>query len=59
MKLVRFGERGAEKPGVLDAAGRLRSLEGVVADWGGLFLADEWLAHTALTAGALARAVQP
>jgi 2,4-diketo-3-deoxy-L-fuconate hydrolase len=45
VKLVRFGAKGAEKPGILDAAGRVRSLEGVVADWGGLFLADEWLAH--------------
>ncbi|MBK7644246.1 MAG: fumarylacetoacetate hydrolase family protein [Planctomycetes bacterium] len=45
MKLVRFGAKGAEKPGILDAQGRVRSLEGVVADWGGLFLADEWMAH--------------
>jgi len=45
VKLVRFGPRGAEKPGILDAQGRVRSLEGVLADWGGMFLADEWLAH--------------
>jgi len=45
VKLIRFGPKGAEKPGILDAAGRPRSLEGVVADWGGLFLSDEWLAH--------------
>jgi 2,4-diketo-3-deoxy-L-fuconate hydrolase len=45
VKLVRFGQKGAEKPGILDAQGRVRSLEGVVADWGGMFLADEWLAH--------------
>ena len=45
MKLVRFGSKGAEKPGILDAQGRVRSLEGVVADWGGMFLADEWMAH--------------
>ncbi len=45
MKLVRFGARGAEKPGIVDRAGRLRSLEGVVADWSGMYLSDEWLAH--------------
>jgi len=45
VKLLRFGPRGAEKPGILDAQGRVRSLEGVLADWGGMFLADEWLAH--------------
>lgn len=32
MKLVRYGERGAEKPGVLDADGHIRDLSGVVAD---------------------------
>ena len=26
MKLLRWGERGAEKPGVLDADGRIRDL---------------------------------
>lgn len=45
MKLVRYGACGAEKPGILDASGRLRSLEGVVADWGGQFLSDLWLDH--------------
>jgi 2-keto-4-pentenoate hydratase/2-oxohepta-3-ene-1,7-dioic acid hydratase in catechol pathway len=29
MRLVRFGAKGSEQPGVLDAAGRLRSLVGV------------------------------
>lgn len=32
MKLVRFGPTGQEKPGVLDADGRLRDLSGIVAD---------------------------
>ena len=32
MKLLRYGPRGAEKPGLLDAAGRIRDLSGVVAD---------------------------
>jgi len=32
MKLVRFGESGREKPGVIDSAGVLRDLSSVVAD---------------------------
>jgi 2-keto-4-pentenoate hydratase/2-oxohepta-3-ene-1,7-dioic acid hydratase in catechol pathway len=35
MKLLRFGERGREKPGILDFEGRLRDLSGVVADIAG------------------------
>lgn len=36
MKLLRWGERGEEKPGVLDAAGRLRDLSAVIADIDGV-----------------------
>ena len=32
MKLLRYGPRGQEKPGLLDAEGRIRDLSGVVAD---------------------------
>jgi ureidoglycolate lyase len=32
MKLLRYGRAGAEKPGVLDANGKLRDLSGVVSD---------------------------
>lgn len=32
MKLVRFGPKGQEKPGVIDAGGKLRDLSSVVAD---------------------------
>ena len=32
MKLVRFGARGSEKPGLIDAQGLVRDLSGVVAD---------------------------
>jgi 2,4-diketo-3-deoxy-L-fuconate hydrolase len=32
MKLLRYGPKGAEKPGKLDAEGRIRDLSGVVAD---------------------------
>ncbi len=35
MKFVRYGEAGAEKPGVLDSKGRLRDLSGVVPDIAG------------------------
>ena len=34
MKLVRFGPKGREKPGLIDAAGTLRDLSGHVADIG-------------------------
>jgi 2,4-didehydro-3-deoxy-L-rhamnonate hydrolase len=34
MKLVRYGNPGREKPGLIDAEGRLRDLSGVVADIG-------------------------
>lgn len=32
MKLCRYGPRGAEKPGMIDAAGTLRDLSGILAD---------------------------
>ena len=32
MRLLRFGERGQEKPGILDVGGRIRDLSGVVED---------------------------
>ena len=32
MKFCRFGDRGAERPGVVDTDGRIRDLSGVVAD---------------------------
>ncbi len=40
MKLVRFGERGAEKPGAIDDNGDLRDLSGIVADIADDVLAD-------------------
>jgi 2-keto-4-pentenoate hydratase/2-oxohepta-3-ene-1,7-dioic acid hydratase in catechol pathway len=40
MKLCRYGDRGAEKPGMIDAEGRLRDLSGHVADISGPVLAD-------------------
>ena len=35
MKLVRYGLPGRERPGILDANGRIRSLEGVIPDLSG------------------------
>ncbi|MFD1193459.1 fumarylacetoacetate hydrolase family protein [Seohaeicola saemankumensis] len=40
MRFVRYGEKGAEKPGVLDAQGRIRDLSGVIPDLAGAVLAD-------------------
>jgi 2,4-didehydro-3-deoxy-L-rhamnonate hydrolase len=34
MKLLRYGKSGQEKPGLLDSAGRIRDLSGVIADVG-------------------------
>ncbi|MGR3322560.1 MAG: fumarylacetoacetate hydrolase family protein [Pseudooceanicola sp.] len=39
MKFLRYGEAGAEKPGVLDAEGRIRDLSGIVTDLTGEVLA--------------------
>ena len=44
MKLLRYGPKGQEKPGLLDAEGRIRSLEGKVADIAGDVLSDAGLA---------------
>jgi 2-keto-4-pentenoate hydratase/2-oxohepta-3-ene-1,7-dioic acid hydratase in catechol pathway len=38
MKLLRYGPAGQEKPGLLDAEGRVRDLSGVVADVAGAVL---------------------
>ena len=35
MKLLRYGPRGAEKPGLMDATGTIRDLSGVIADLSG------------------------
>jgi 2-keto-4-pentenoate hydratase/2-oxohepta-3-ene-1,7-dioic acid hydratase in catechol pathway len=40
MKLLRYGNPGQEKPGILDAAGQIRSLEGIVDDIAGDILSD-------------------
>jgi 2-keto-4-pentenoate hydratase/2-oxohepta-3-ene-1,7-dioic acid hydratase in catechol pathway len=47
MKLLRYGPRGAEKPGLLDAEGKIRDLSGHVADITGAQLSPEGLARLA------------
>jgi 2-keto-4-pentenoate hydratase/2-oxohepta-3-ene-1,7-dioic acid hydratase in catechol pathway len=47
MKLVRYGQSGKEKPGLVDAAGQLRDLSGVVGDIGPDQLNDKVLAKLA------------
>ena len=44
MKLVRYGDAGKEKPGILDSAGTLRDLSGVVSDIDGTVLSGDGLA---------------
>lgn len=44
MKLVRFGAAGQEKPGILDAAGRIRDVSSVVPDFTGATLSAASLA---------------
>ncbi len=43
MRLVRFGDAGLEKPGLLDESGRVRDLSGVVRDIDGAMLAPDAL----------------
>lgn len=45
MKLLRFGPKGEEKPGLLDAAGVIRDLSGLVDDIAGNALSDASLAR--------------
>ena len=44
MKLLRFGERGAEKPGMLDQDDNIRDLSSVISDVAGEALLDESIA---------------
>ncbi|MDR9427447.1 MAG: fumarylacetoacetate hydrolase family protein [Salibaculum sp.] len=47
MKFLRFGDLGAEKPGLLDKEGRVRDLSGIVADFAGPTVSTEALAELA------------
>ncbi|MBS6362155.1 MAG: ureidoglycolate lyase, partial [Burkholderia sp.] len=45
MKLLRYGPPGQEKPGILDADGRIRDLSAHVPDLAGEVLSDAGLAR--------------
>ncbi|MGY6632652.1 MAG: fumarylacetoacetate hydrolase family protein [Alkalilacustris sp.] len=45
MKLLRWGEAGAERPGMLDGEGRIRDLSGICMDIAGPVLSDAGLAE--------------
>jgi 2-keto-4-pentenoate hydratase/2-oxohepta-3-ene-1,7-dioic acid hydratase in catechol pathway len=45
MKLLRYGEPGQEKPGILDGDGKIRDLSGVVQDLSGAALGRESLSR--------------
>lgn len=45
MKLVRYGKQGAEKPGLIDADGKVRDLSAVVSDIAGEVLGKESLSR--------------
>jgi 2,4-diketo-3-deoxy-L-fuconate hydrolase len=47
MKLVRFGAKGQEKPGLVDEAGSVRDLSGVIPDVAGTALCRDSLARIA------------
>ena len=56
MKLVRYGKPGKEKPGVIDAKGKLRDASDIVPDWNGAHLHHKHIKRVAkaLKAGDLA-----
>ena len=47
MKLVRYGQLGAEKPGLIDKDGKLRDLSGVIVDFTADQISDESLGKLA------------
>ena len=59
MKLIRFGDKGKEKPGILDADGGLRDASQLVPDWRGDFLGDESLARARAALADLPLAAEP
>ena len=47
MKLLRYGPKGKEKPGLLDEDGKIRDLSDVLPDWAGIALTSKSLAKVA------------
>jgi 2,4-didehydro-3-deoxy-L-rhamnonate hydrolase len=44
MKLVRYGAKGKEKPGLIDAEGKIRDVSAIVPDFAGEYLGQKYLA---------------
>ncbi|MCL4190022.1 MAG: fumarylacetoacetate hydrolase family protein [Rhodobacteraceae bacterium] len=59
MRLLRWGPAGQERPGMLDSAGRIRDLTGLVPDIGGAVLSDAGLAMLRAIDPAALPAVDP
>ncbi|MBY3465851.1 fumarylacetoacetate hydrolase family protein [Rhizobium laguerreae] len=60
MKLLRYGQRGAEKPGILDKSGKVRDLSGQVDDIAGESLTSAGLAKiAAIDVGSLPVVAEP
>ncbi|ASR10026.1 2-hydroxyhepta-2,4-diene-1,7-dioate isomerase (plasmid) [Rhizobium leguminosarum bv. viciae] len=60
MKLLRYGQRGAEKPGILDKSGKVRDLSGRVDDIAGESLTAAGLAKiAAIDVGSLPVVAEP
>ena len=53
MKLVRYGEKNNERPGIIDGGGQLRDASSLVEDWRGATLGDDALAIVAAAANKL------
>ncbi len=47
MKLVRYGKPGKEKPGLIDAEGKIRDISGIVPDLAGAYLTPKHMAKIA------------
>jgi 2,4-didehydro-3-deoxy-L-rhamnonate hydrolase len=47
MKLVRYGQKGKEKPGLIDAEGKIRDVSAIVPDFGGEYLGKKYLGKLA------------
>lgn len=47
MKLVRYGQKGKEKPGLIDAEGRIRDVSAIVPDFGSEYLGRKYLGKLA------------
>lgn len=47
MKLIRYGQKGAERPGVVDAQGNIRDVSAHIADWAGDALSAKTLREIA------------